>query len=116
MVVLNKAANMVVHSAAGNWDGTVANAVAYDLQRNRKQSLWNTQKEETGKNDESSSNSSSSSAVPPGIVHCLDKGITGELVVAKNNQAAFLEQFANRHTVSKMYLCISGKLWTMHCH
>ena len=31
MIVLNKAAGMVVHPAAGNWDGTVVNALAYYL-------------------------------------------------------------------------------------
>lgn len=31
MIILNKAAGMVVHPAAGNWDGTVVNALAYYL-------------------------------------------------------------------------------------
>ena len=31
MIVLNKAAGMVVHPAAGHWDGTVVNALAYYL-------------------------------------------------------------------------------------
>lgn len=31
MIVLNKAAGMVVHPAAGNWDGTVVNALAHYL-------------------------------------------------------------------------------------
>ena len=34
MIVLNKAAGMVVHPAAGNWDGTVVNALAYYLANN----------------------------------------------------------------------------------
>lgn len=33
MIVLNKAAHMVVHPAAGNWDGTVVNALAHYLPR-----------------------------------------------------------------------------------
>jgi len=112
MIVLNKAAGMVVHPAAGNWDGTVVNALAYYLQSSP-----------YGSGDFVGMDEGESSAIPhedpigadgettsfrPGIVHRLDKGTTGVLVVAKTSQAlaALSAAFANR-TTKKTYLAIT---------
>jgi 23S rRNA pseudouridine1911/1915/1917 synthase len=65
LVVVNKARGMVVHPAAGHYQGTLVNALLYhcpDL---------------AAIND----------TVRPGIVHRLDKDTTGLLVVAKNQLA-----------------------------
>ena len=113
MIVLNKAAGMVVHPAAGNWDGTVVNALAHYL----------TNESPFGPGDILTSTTTSSNTdndveeldavgealfFRPGIVHRLDKGTTGALIVAKTQQAlAYLsEQFASRQ-VKKTYLAIS---------
>jgi 23S rRNA pseudouridine1911/1915/1917 synthase len=65
LLVINKPAGMVVHPAAGNWHGTLVNAVLYhcpDL-------------EGVG------------GARRPGIVHRLDKDTSGVILVAKNDAA-----------------------------
>lgn len=94
MIVINKAANMVVHPAAGNWDGTVCHAMAHYLMHT---SPYNSTALEEFED-----------SLRPGIVHRLDKGTTGVLVVAKSPTilAALSAQFANR-TVQKTYLTIA---------
>mmetsp|Transcript_14945 Transcript_14945/g.43115 ORF Transcript_14945/g.43115 Transcript_14945/m.43115 type:complete len:468 (-) Transcript_14945:1360-2763(-) len=113
MIVINKAAGMVVHPAAGNWDSTVVNALAYYL----KTSPYGSG-DFVGKDDGSPVSKSSSTDMTgadgetlsfrPGIVHRLDKGTTGILVVAKTSQAlaALSESFASRN-VKKTYLAIT---------
>jgi len=65
IVVINKAADMVVHPAHGNWDGTVVNALL-----GRGISLATLGLPER-----------------PGVVHRLDKDTTGLLVVARTDDA-----------------------------
>lgn len=82
LLVINKPAGMVVHPAAGNWHGTLVNAVLYrcpDLE-----GVGGTQR--------------------PGIVHRLDKDTSGLILVAKNDRAhrALQAQFKARQ-VSKTY-------------
>jgi len=75
LLVINKAAGMVVHPAAGNHDGTLVNALLYHC---------------------GDSLSGIGGVRRPGIVHRLDKGTTGLMVVAKNDAAhqALSAQFA----------------------
>ena len=118
MIVLNKAAHMVVHPAAGNWDGTVVNALAHYLPRSthgRGDIV-----DEDGKPIISSDNNDQMDALDgqfvddntvsfrPGIVHRLDKGTTGVLVVAKTSRAlsALSNSFADRR-VKKTYLAVT---------
>lgn len=82
IIVVNKPAGMVVHPAAGNYEGTLVNALlahCTDL---------------AGIGGE----------LRPGIVHRLDKGTSGVMVAAKNDAAhqALTNQFRNR-TVMKEY-------------
>ncbi len=82
VLVINKPAGMVVHPAAGNWHGTLVNAVLFhapDL-------------EGVG------------GAHRPGIVHRLDKDTSGVILVAKNDAAHrnLQGQFKNRE-VEKTY-------------
>lgn len=112
MIVLNKAAGMVVHPAAGNWDGTVVNALAHYLL----QSPYGAGEFVGAETDTKTAVQSEDPAgadgevisFRPGIVHRLDKGTTGILVVAKTTQAlgALSEAFAAR-TVKKTYLAIT---------
>jgi 23S rRNA pseudouridine1911/1915/1917 synthase len=85
LIVLNKAAGMVVHPAAGNWDGTIVNALLHHCRA--LSGIGGTQR--------------------PGIVHRLDKETSGCLVAAKNDLAhqALARQFAGRE-VSKIYLAL----------
>ncbi len=84
IVVVNKPKDMVVHPAAGNWSGTLVNAML-------------------GKYDLSDENGD----IRPGIVHRLDKNTTGVMVVAKNNLAhnRLAEQIQNRE-FKKIYLAL----------
>lgn len=64
LLIVNKEAGMVTHPAPGNYNGTLVNAVlhhCHDLKQIGDQ-------------------------VRPGIVHRLDKGTSGVMVVAKNQQ------------------------------
>ena len=84
LLVVDKPAGQVVHPGAGNRSGTLANALAYHLEK--------LSREET---------------LRPGIVHRLDKGTSGLLVVAKTEQAHdhLSGQFARRE-VRKRYLAL----------
>ena len=86
VLVLNKAAGMVVHPAVGNWSGTVVNALLHHCE-----DLSGTGGQER-----------------PGIVHRLDKETSGCLVVAKNDKAhqSLSAQFADRK-VRKIYLALA---------
>ena len=65
LVVVNKARGMVVHPAAGNYTGTLVNALLYHC------------KNLSGING----------VIRPGIVHRLDKDTSGIMIVAKNDKA-----------------------------
>jgi 23S rRNA pseudouridine1911/1915/1917 synthase len=85
LIVINKAAGMVVHPAYANWTGTLANAVLYHTNQLSK----------------------SGDDLRPGIVHRLDKDTSGLIVVAKNDEVHFAlaRQFANR-TTEKIYTAL----------
>lgn len=118
MIVLNKAANMVVHPAAGNWDGTVVNALAFYLPKSaygrgefldadgKPMAVGDDQK--VVLDDGQAIEEANTVSFRPGIVHRLDKGTTGCLVVAKTSQSltALSEAFAARK-VKKTYLAIT---------
>jgi len=85
VMVLNKAAGMVVHPAAGCYSGTLANALVFHFNQL----------------------SLSGGAVRPGIVHRLDKDTSGLMVVAKNENVHehLADQFRERE-VFKSYLAL----------
>ena len=85
LVVVNKAAGLVVHPAVGNWSGTLVNALLYHC------------KDLAGVGGE----------LRPGIVHRLDKDTSGVMVVAKNDIALqhLLDQF-KAGTVRKEYAAL----------
>ncbi|MEI7958098.1 MAG: RluA family pseudouridine synthase [Verrucomicrobiota bacterium] len=87
LLVLNKAAGMVVHPAAGNPSGTIVNALLHHC----------------------TSLSGIGGEQRPGIVHRLDKETSGCLVVAKNDLAhqGLSKQFAGR-TILKVYLALAS--------
>jgi len=82
LVVVDKPAGMVVHPAAGHDSGTLVNALLHRI------------KDLSGIGGE----------LRPGIVHRLDKGTSGLMVVAKNDHAheSLSRQFAERE-VEKEY-------------
>jgi 23S rRNA pseudouridine1911/1915/1917 synthase len=76
LIVIDKPRGLVVHPAAGNWTGTLVNALIAHC---------------------GDSLSGVGGVRRPGIVHRLDKDTTGLMVVAKNDVAhrALAEQFAD---------------------
>ena len=87
LLVINKEQGVVVHPAAGHRGDTLVHYLLHYLKES--QSFVN------------------SSAIRPGIVHRLDKGTSGVLLIAKNRQVqeALSEQFKNRE-VKKVYECL----------
>lgn len=83
LLVINKAAGMVVHPGAGNWNGTLVNALLHHC----KGSL-----------------SGIGGVARPGIVHRLDKDTSGLMIVAKNDRAhkGLAGQLSDR-TLSRTY-------------
>lgn len=110
MIVLNKAADMVVHPAAGNWDGTVVNALAYYLANDSPYSSGDFVGGDGSEAEDIPIDGTDGEAVSfrPGIVHRLDKGTTGVLVVAKTRAtlAALSKSFKERK-VQKTYLAMT---------
>lgn len=85
VVVINKARGMVVHPAAGNYNGTLVNALLYHC------------KNLSGING----------VIRPGIVHRLDKDTSGIMICAKNDMAhvSLSEQIQNK-TAQRTYLAV----------
>ena len=86
LLVINKAAGMVVHPAAGNPDGTLVNALLFHC---------------------GDSLSGINGVKRPGIVHRLDKDTSGLMIVAKNDHAhhALSAQLQDR-SLSRLYLAL----------
>ena len=86
LIIINKKKGMVVHPGAGNYENTLANALAFKY----KKTLSNINGE-----------------LRPGIVHRLDKETSGLLVVAKNNfsHSELGKQFSE-HSINRKYICL----------
>ncbi|MCB5264998.1 MAG: RluA family pseudouridine synthase [Candidatus Cloacimonetes bacterium] len=88
LAVINKAAGMIVHPGHGNPDGTLVNAIMYRFAGELS----------TGRDPNR-----------PGIVHRLDRGTSGLIIIAKTDaaQVALNHQFARRE-IKKTYLAITS--------
>ena len=83
LLVVNKPKGMVVHPAAGNYTGTLVNAL-----------LWHCGESLSGING----------IIRPGIVHRIDKDTSGLLIVAKNDFAhKHLAEQIKQHSFSRQY-------------
>ncbi len=110
LLVVNKAAGMVVHPAAGHPSGTLVNALLHHV---RSEPILVDDLDEDEELDDDDVGLSTMNALPqragnpvvrPGIVHRLDKDTSGLLVVAKHDIAhrRLAEQFA-AHTTHRRY-------------
>ncbi len=90
VLLVNKAQEMVVHPGHGNHDGTLVNALVYHF---------------------GNLPSARDGEIRPGLVHRIDKGTSGLLVIAKNEFALqFLaKQFADHTTERTYYALIWGE-------
>ena len=83
LLVVNKPKGMVVHPAAGNYDGTLVNALLYHC---------------------GNSLSGINGVIRPGIVHRIDKDTSGLLIVAKNDTAhRHLAEQIKEHSFTREY-------------
>ncbi len=82
LIIINKAAGMVVHPAVGNWHGTLVNALLHH-------------------------HPELAQLPRAGIVHRLDKDTTGLMVVAKNLQShAHLVDQLQMRNINRHYVCL----------
>lgn len=85
LLVVDKSADMVVHPAPGNYSGTLVNAL-----------LWHCK-----------NLSGIGGVLKPGIVHRIDKGTSGLLVVAKTDEAhRFLAKQFKAKTTARAYVAL----------
>ena len=91
LLVVNKPKGMVVHPAAGNYSGTLVNALMYHC---------------------GDSLSGINGVMRPGIVHRIDKNTSGLLIVAKNdNSHKHLAEQIKEHSFTREYeAVVYGKL------
>ncbi len=87
LAIINKAPGMIVHPGYGNADQTLVNAIVFH---------WG------------NGLSSGREANRPGIVHRLDRGTSGLMIIAKNDptQSALSEMFSRRE-IRKTYLAVT---------
>ena len=88
VIIINKAAGMVVHPGSGNYSGTLLNGVAWYMQQTNP--------------------SINESTLPRyGLVHRIDKNTSGLLLMAKNSKAMtnLARQFYD-HTVKRKYIAL----------
>ncbi len=87
LIVVDKPAGLVVHPAAGNWTGTLVNALIHHC---------------------GMSLSGIGGVARPGIVHRIDKDTSGLLVVAKNNKThQGLTEAFSVHDIERVYAAIA---------
>ncbi len=86
LLVVDKPAGLVVHPAAGNFDGTLVNALLHHC---------------------GTSLSGIGGVARPGIVHRIDKDTSGLLLIAKNDvtHVGLSKQFAD-HSIERVYAAI----------
>lgn len=86
LLVVNKPRGMVVHPAAGNYSGTLVNALLYHC---------------------GDSLSGINGVIRPGIVHRIDKDTSGLLIVAKNDFAhEKLAAQIKEHSFKRQYMAV----------
>ncbi|XP_049363098.1 RNA pseudouridine synthase 2, chloroplastic [Solanum verrucosum] len=122
VLVVNKPAHMVVHPAPGNATGTLVSGILHHCSLPTvsfpgEEVLSDVEDASDDELNMFSANRSPNygdssvmceSSVRPGIVHRLDKGTSGLLVVAKNEHslAGLAEQF-KKHTIKRVYVSIT---------
>jgi len=92
LIIINKPAGLVVHPAPGNWSGTLVNALLHHCKGEL---------------------SGIGGVKRPGIVHRLDKGTSGVMVVAKSYRAHIdlQEQFADHGRTGPLQRSYLALVW-----
>ncbi|MBL8574830.1 MAG: RluA family pseudouridine synthase [Hyphomicrobiaceae bacterium] len=94
LLVIDKPTGLVVHPGAGNWTGTLVNALLHHC---------------------GATLSGIGGVLRPGIVHRLDKDTTGLMVVAKSDRAhrGLSEQFADHGRTGPLERAYQAVVWGM---
>ncbi|MBR1658285.1 MAG: RluA family pseudouridine synthase [Synergistaceae bacterium] len=86
LIVVNKPSGVVVHPAPGNWRGTLVNGLVYRYPELRKLPNW----------------------LRPGIVHRLDGGTSGLMIVARTQKVTLaLQEMFKERTIHKHYIALA---------
>lgn len=86
LFVINKPSGLVVHPAPGSWRNTLVNGLVYRYPEMRELHNW----------------------LRPGIVHRLDGGTSGLMIVARTQKATIeLQRMFKARTVSKHYIALA---------
>jgi 23S rRNA pseudouridine1911/1915/1917 synthase len=89
ILVVNKPPGIVMHPAPGNWTGTLLNALVHHVRRGAPCADGDGQR------------------IRPGLVHRLDKGTSGVLVIAKTDAAhRHLSRQFHAHSIHRVYLAL----------
>ncbi|XP_077221271.1 pseudouridine synthase family protein isoform X1 [Tasmannia lanceolata] len=123
VLVVNKPAHMVVHPAPGNANGTLVNGILHHCRLSPvalpNSDIFSETEDGSGDEfesfsgdqnlDEEISSSVCGASVRPGIVHRLDKGTSGLLVVAKDDHShAHLSEQFKLHTIRRVYVSLTS--------
>ncbi|GAA0141856.1 RNA processing factor [Lithospermum erythrorhizon] len=113
LLVIHKPAHLVVHPAPGNATGTLVNGILHHCSL---PTVSYTSQDIPSEDDDASDeelnggvcSGESDASIRPGIVHRLDKGTSGLLVVAKDehSHAHLAEQFKS-HTIKRIYISLT---------
>ena len=116
ILVVNKPPGIVMHPAPGNWTGTLLNALVHHVRRGAdvRASAEGGFSERTASgegaapvNDDQPSGDGDGLRIRPGLVHRLDKGTSGVLVIAKTDAAhRHLSQQFHAHSIHRVYLAL----------
>ena len=91
IIIVNKAAGMVVHPGSGNYDGTLLNGIAWHLQQNTAVDI---------------------EALPRfGLVHRIDKNTSGLFGTGKTEGYAISCQTIFDHTEDRKYIALVWEMW-----
>ncbi len=86
LIIIDKPKDMVVHPAAGHYQGTLVNAVMYHCKDNL---------------------SGINGVLRPGIVHRIDKDTTGSVIICKNDHShQVIADQLKEHSINRVYHAI----------
>lgn len=86
ILIVNKAAGMVVHPAAGNYEGTLVNALLHHFGKSEVEGM---------------------DPIRLGLVHRLDKDTSGLLIIARDEQAlVYLQESLKERSIKRVYTAL----------
>ena len=115
ILVVNKPPGIVMHPAPGHWTGTLLNALVYHVRRgaDAHSSAEGESPERTAAGEHAAPADCGApwdgdgQRIRPGLVHRLDKGTSGVLVIAKTDAAhRHLSRQFHAHSIHRVYLAL----------